>query len=151
MFSTEMKISQSDAVSDKDSHGKAALVDKKLIFFSIEQKLSALTWHPAVFSSDMRKDTWVGQLWLIVFNLAISSIKEDFWQVFLVVCTSTSESGETSEQKRGSRKTLILCSRHCAQCISQSCEESSTSPLKNTFWSSGSHSHLVKTSQIPLF
>ena len=151
MFSTEMKISQSDAVSDKDSHGKAALVDKKLIFFSIEQKLSVLTWHPAVFSSDMRKDTWVGQLWLIVFNLAISSIKEDFWQVFLVVCTSTSESGETSEQKRGSRKTLILCSRHCAQYLSQSCEESSTSPLKNTFWSSGSHSHLVKTSQIHIF
>ena len=119
MFSTEMKISQSDAVSDKDSHGKAALVDKKLIFFSIEQKLSVLTWHPAVFSSDMRKDTWVGQLWLIVSNLAISSIKEDFWQVFLVVCTSTSESGETSEQKRGSRKTLILWSRHCAQYLSQ--------------------------------
>ena len=42
-----------------------------------------------------------------------------FGDFFLVVCTSTSESGETSEQKRGSRKTLILWSRHCAHYLSQ--------------------------------
>ena len=120
MFSTEMKISRSDALLDKEFHGKRALVDKELIFFLVEWKLSAITWHPAVFSSDMRKDTWVVQLWSIVFNLAIFLHQRRFLaRFFLVVRTSTSESGETSEQKRGSRKTLILWSRHCAHYLSQ--------------------------------
>ena len=68
----------------------------------------------------MRKDTWVVQLWSIVFNLVIFLHQRRYLAIFfLVVCTSTSESGETSEQKRGSRKTLILWSRHCAHYLSQ--------------------------------
>ena len=137
-----MKISRSDALLDKEFHGKRALVDKELIFFLVEWKLSTFTWQPAVFSSDMRKDTWVVQLWSIVFNLAIF-----FWLFVQVPQNLVKQASKKEEVEK-----LSSCGQDAAHIIFlKRCEESSTSPLKNTFWSYGSHSQRIKSSQLPIF